>query len=34
MRQSGLIVPEEAVAEGTSMIEVEQIAVEGSDNED
>jgi hypothetical protein len=34
MRQSGLVVPKEAVDEGTSMTEAEQIAVEGSDNED
>jgi hypothetical protein len=35
MRQSGLVVPEEAVAEGTSIAEAEQIAVEGgSENED
>jgi hypothetical protein len=35
MKQSGLVVPEEAVAEGTSIAEAEQIAVEGgSDNED
>jgi hypothetical protein len=34
MRQSGLVVPEEAVAEGTSVTEAEQIAVGGSDNED
>jgi hypothetical protein len=35
MRQSGLIVPEEAIAEGTSIAEAEQIAVEGgSENED
>jgi hypothetical protein len=35
MKQSGLVVPEEAVAEGTSIAEAEQIAVErGSHNED
>jgi hypothetical protein len=35
MRQSGLIVPEEPVAEGTFTVEAEQITVgEGSDNED
>ena len=35
MRQSGLVVLEEAVAEGTSIAEAEQIAVEeGSENED
>jgi hypothetical protein len=35
MKQSGLVVPEEAVAEGTSIAEAEQIAVEGgSENED
>jgi hypothetical protein len=34
MRQSGLVVLEEAVAEGTSMTEAEQIAVGGSDNKD
>jgi hypothetical protein len=35
MRQSGLVVPEEAVAEGTSIAEAEQITVEGgSENED
>jgi hypothetical protein len=35
MRQSGLVVPEEPVAEGTSTAEAEQIAIgEGSDNED
>jgi hypothetical protein len=35
MRQSGLVVPEEPVVEGTSTAEPEQIAVgEGSDNED
>jgi hypothetical protein len=35
MRQSGLVVPEKPVAEGTSTAEAEQIAVgEGSDNED
>jgi hypothetical protein len=35
MRQSGLVVPEEPVAEGTSSAEAEQITVgEGSDNED
>jgi hypothetical protein len=32
MKQSGLVVPEEAVAEGTSIAEAEQIAVGGSDN--
>jgi hypothetical protein len=35
MKQSGLVVPVEAVAEATSIAEVEQIAVEGgSDNKD
>jgi hypothetical protein len=34
MKQSGLVVPEEAVAEGTSIAETEQITVGGSDNED
>ena len=34
MRQSGLVVPEEAVVEGTSITEAEQIVVGGSDNED
>jgi hypothetical protein len=35
MKQSGLVVLEEAVAEGTSIAEAEQIAVEGgSENED
>jgi hypothetical protein len=35
MMQSGLVVLEEAVAEGTSIAEAEQIAVEGgSENED
>jgi hypothetical protein len=34
MRQSGLVVPEGPVAEGTLTAEAEQIAVEGSDNED
>jgi hypothetical protein len=35
MRQSGLGVPEEVVAEGSSIAEAEQIAVEGgSENED
>jgi hypothetical protein len=34
MRQSGLVVPEEVVAEGTSITEAEQIAVGGSENED
>jgi hypothetical protein len=35
MKQSGLVVPEEAVAEGTWIAEVEQITVEGgSENED
>jgi ribosomal protein S17 len=34
MKQSGLVVPEEAVAEGTSIAKAEQIAVGGSDNED
>jgi hypothetical protein len=35
MRQSGLVVPEEPVAEGTLTAEAKQIAVEGgSDNED
>jgi hypothetical protein len=34
MKQSGLVVPEEAVAEGTSIVEAEQIVVGGSDNED
>jgi hypothetical protein len=35
MRQSGLVVPEEAVAEGTSIAEAEQTIVEGgSENED
>ena len=35
MKQSSLVVSEEAVAEGTSIAEVEQIAIEGgSDNED
>jgi hypothetical protein len=35
MRQSGLVVPEEPVAEGTFTVEAEQITVgEGSDNED
>jgi hypothetical protein len=35
MRQSGLVVPEEAVAEGTSIAEAEQIVAEGgSENED
>jgi hypothetical protein len=35
MRQSGLVVPEKPVAEGTSTVECEQIAVgEGSDNKD
>jgi hypothetical protein len=35
MRQSGLVVPKEAVAEGTSIAEAEQIVVEGgSENED
>jgi hypothetical protein len=35
MRQSGLIVPEEAIAEGTLIAEAEQITIEGgSENED
>jgi hypothetical protein len=34
MRQSGLVVPEEPIVEGTLTVEAEQIAVEGSDNED
>jgi hypothetical protein len=34
MRQSGLVVPEQPVAEGTSTAEAEQIAVGGSDDED
>jgi hypothetical protein len=34
MRQSGLVVPEEAVVEGSSIAEAEQIAVGGSENED
>jgi hypothetical protein len=34
MRQSGLVVLEEAVAKGTSVTEAEQIAVEWSDNKD
>jgi hypothetical protein len=34
MRQLGLVVPEEAVAEGSSIAEAEQIAVGGSENED
>jgi hypothetical protein len=35
MRQSGLVVPEEAVVEGASIAEAEQIAAEGgSENED
>jgi hypothetical protein len=34
MKQSGLVVPEEVVAEGTSVGESEQIAVGGSDNKD
>jgi hypothetical protein len=34
MKQSGLVVLEEAVAKGTSMDEAEQIKVGGSNNED
>jgi hypothetical protein len=34
MRQLGLVVPEEAVAEGSSIAEAEQIAVGGSENKD
>jgi hypothetical protein len=34
MRQSGLVVPEGPVAEGTLTAKAEQIAVEGSENED
>jgi hypothetical protein len=34
MRQSSLVVLEGAVAEGTLVTEAEQVAVEGSDNED
>jgi hypothetical protein len=34
MKQSCLVVPEEAIAEGTSIAEAKQIAVGGSDNED
>ena len=34
MRQSGLVVPEGPVVEGTLTAEAEQIAVEGSENED
>jgi hypothetical protein len=34
MRQLGLVVPEEVVAEGTLETEAEQITVEGSDIED
>jgi hypothetical protein len=34
MRQSGLVLPEEAVAEGTSIADAKQITVGGSENED
>jgi hypothetical protein len=34
MRQSGLVVPEGPVAEGTLTVEAEKIAVQGSENED
>jgi ssDNA-binding replication factor A large subunit len=35
MRQSGLVVPEEAIAEGTSIVQAEQIRTKGgSENED